>query len=292
MLKVYNEKANAKINLFLRVTGTLDGGYHALMSLMQEISLYDELEISIESDGNGKCVFECDNVSDLSTEDNLCVKACSLFRFFLGKSDVYIKLHKNIPSQAGLGGGSSDAACVLRVLQDYCGNPFTQEGLVMLAKSIGADVPFFVYGGTCICEGIGERIRKVKTLSGIPLLIVKPSEGVSTPECFKLFDSEGAAVPYREEDYEKAEAIFNSDKPSIERFKDAKKLFINDLERPAEKLVPFIADVEEVLSSEECPFYMMSGSGSAVFAVFNSKKTATEAAVKFPWVETFVCETV
>ena len=197
----YEITANAKLNLFLRVRGILPNGYHSLYSVMQEIDLADSLTVNIYPERESGFDIRCIGRNDIDPDKNLCSKAKDRFFSYLRKKAgadpsiefkipyIEMVLTKRIPSESGMGGGSSDAAAVLMVLQEHFGNPFTDEELNQLAVNVGADVPFFLYGGTCICESVGEDIRQLESLAGIPLLIVKPSEGVSTPECFHAIDS-------------------------------------------------------------------------------------------------------
>ena len=196
----YEITAYAKLNLFLRVRGILPNGYHSLYSIMQEIDIADNITINIDSKRKTGFDIKCIGRNDIDPEKNLCSKAKDRFLSSLRKKSaqdpsiegsdkwqrnefpyIEIVLTKRIPSESGMGGCSSDAAAVLMVLQEHFGNPFTDEELNQLAVNVGADVPFFLYGGTCLCERVGEEIGVVEPLSDIPLLIVKPKEGVSSP---------------------------------------------------------------------------------------------------------------
>ena len=163
------------------------------------------------------------------------------------------------------------------VLQEHFGNPFTDEELNQLAVNVGADVPFFLYGGTCLCEKVGEDIRVLTPLSDIPLLIVKPKEGVSTPECFHAIDSKPLPV-FDEERYEAFIAGLNEDEGDpLTRFLKGGELLTNDLEIPSEEKVPLIKKVRETLLSTGARFSRMTGSGSAVFAMYDSAESRDKA---------------
>ena len=292
----YEITANAKINLFLRVRGILPNGYHSLYSIMQEIDLADTLTINIYPERENGFDIKCIGRNDIDPEKNLCSKAKDRFLSSLRKkastdpsvpnADLWkrgefpyieIVLTKVIPSESGMGGGSSDAAAVLMVLQEHFGNPFTDEELNQLAVHVGADVPFFLYGGSCLCEGVGEDIRDVYPLSDIPLLIVKPSEGVSTPECFHAIDSK--PLPAFDEDrYEAFIAGINSDeKSALERFLEGGDLLTNDLEIPSFEKVPKIRMAREALIGSGAKYARMTGSGSAVFGMFESVEARDKA---------------
>ena len=176
-----------------------------------------------------------------------------------------------------MGGGSSDAAAVLMVLQEHFGNPFTDEELNQLAVNVGADVPFFLYGGTCLCEGVGEDITYLESLAGIPLLIVKPSKGVSTPECFHAIDSK----PLPEFDEQRyagyIESLKSEEKAPLERFLAGDDLLTNDLEIPSLEMLDDIAEAKEALTGTGARFVRMTGSGSAVFAMYDSEDIRDKA---------------
>ncbi len=286
----YEITANAKLNLFLRVRGILPNGYHSLYSVMQEIDLADTLTINIYPEcGNGFDI-KCIGRNDIDPEKNLCNKARNRFFSSLRKKasadpsvpnariwkkgrfpNIEIVLTKAIPSESGMGGGSSDAAATLMVLQEHFGNPFTEEELNQLAVNVGADVPFFLYGGTCLCEKVGEDITQLSPLEGIPLIIVKPQKGCSTPECFHAIDSR--PLPgFDEERYASyIENLNNTDKEPLERFLEGGDLLTNDLEIPSEDNVPEIRTIREALLDTGAAFARMTGSGSAVFAMYENE---------------------
>ena len=263
---------------------------------MQEIDLADSLTINIYPEREGGFDIKCIGRNDIDPEKNLCSKAKDRFLSSLRKKAntdpsipnaqlwknnkfpyIEIVLTKQIPSESGMGGGSSDAAAVLMVLQEHFGKPFTDAELNQLAVNVGADVPFFLYGGTCLCEKVGEDIRDLFPLSDIPLLIVKPAEGVSTPECFHAIDSK--PLPAFDEDrYEAFIAGINSDeKDALSRFLEGGDLLTNDLEIPSEEKVPLIKKVRETLLGTGAKYSRMTGSGSAVFAMYDSEDARDKA---------------
>ena len=287
----YEITANAKLNLFLRVRGILPNGYHSLYSVMQEIDLADTLTVNIYPERKNGFDIKCIGRNDIDPEKNLCRKARDRFFSSLRKKastdpsfpnaklwkkgnfpNIEIVLTKVIPSESGMGGGSSDAAATLMVLQEHFGNPFTDEELNQLAVNVGADVPFFLYGGTCLCESVGEEIRQLESLSGIPLLIVKPLKGVSTPECFHAIDSK-PLPEFDEKRYnEYMDVLGSADKEPLDRFLEGKDLLTNDLEMPSVESVPEIAEAIGALLATGAEFSRMTGSGSAVFAMYRDEK--------------------
>ncbi len=184
-------KAYAKINLTLDVTGVLKNGYHSIASIMQTISLYDE--ISVEKNNFGDIWVYSDGGEFAKgmplDETNTCEKAAVEFLRYIRATDgVDIHVKKNIPSQAGLGGGSSDAATVLRLLNRLFETKLSYDELRKLAAKVGADVPFLVTGGCALCEGMGEILTPIENgLTGY-VLLKKPEFGISTPEAYRLFD--------------------------------------------------------------------------------------------------------
>ena len=292
----YEITANAKLNLFLRVRGILPNGYHSLYSVMQEIDLADTLTVTVYPErGNGFDI-KCIGRNDIDPEKNLCRKARDRFFSSLRKKasadhsvpdaklwkkgqfpNIEVVLTKVIPSESGMGGGSSDAAAMLMVLQEHFGNPFTDEELNQLAVNVGADVPFFLYGGTCLCESVGEDIDQLESLAGIPLLIVKPSKGCSTPECFRAVDSR--PLPgFDEERYASfIDSLNDTATAPLERFLKGADLLTNDLELPSMEKVPEISAAREALLNTGAGFSRMTGSGSAVFAMYEDEKTRDAA---------------
>ena len=189
------EPAFAKINLTLDVLGKRDDGFHDIKTVMQTISLRDDVEIDV---GTGKpWVLTCDKEGIPCDERNLAWKAAKLFEEVTGKDlgGIEIRITKRIPSEAGLAGGSADAAAVLRALNTHFGAPLSIGALAEVGGQIGSDIPFCVIGGTCMCEGRGERLRKLPNMPECVLVVCKPDFGVSTPELYKKIDS--VAIPKR-----------------------------------------------------------------------------------------------
>ena len=283
----YEITANAKINLFLRVNGTLPNGYHRLYTVMQEIDYADQLTITLDSSRRGFKI-NCFGRNDIDPEKNLCKKACDRFYSNLKKLQgddftapyTEIDLVKNIPSESGMGGGSSDAAAVLVVLQEHFGQPFSEEELLRIAVNVGADVPFFLYGGTCLCERVGEVIKPLENLTGLGVLIGKPKAGVSTPECFELMDRE-KGKPFDEKAYsdyiDSLNVHYRSSSDMLEKLLAGRELLVNDLEAPAIKLVPEIETIKRAFINAGAEYCCMTGSGSAVFALFGSRGDAAAA---------------
>ncbi|MBU1267449.1 MAG: 4-(cytidine 5'-diphospho)-2-C-methyl-D-erythritol kinase [Gammaproteobacteria bacterium] len=176
-----------KINLFLHITGRRADGYHLLQSIFCPITLADEVSLSLRPTENGQLNIEREgDLVHLPAETDLTVRACKAFyaQAGLGQSHaVRIQVKKNIPEQAGLGGGSSNAATVLRLLQHHHGNPVSDEKLAEAGLQLGADVPFFLQNNSAFVEGIGEIITPISGVSG-HLIVYKPPLSCPTPKIF------------------------------------------------------------------------------------------------------------
>ena len=183
------EGAFAKLNLTLDVLDKREDGYHNLKSVMQTISIRDDIEIDVDTDRPWKlsCTVEnipCDN-------RNLAWKAAEVFFENTGKvtTGLEIRILKRIPTEAGLGGGSADAAAVLRALNRHYGSPLSIFALAELGALVGSDVPFCVVGGTALVEGRGERLRKLPDMPDCCFVVCKPEFSSSTPELYRKLDS-------------------------------------------------------------------------------------------------------
>lgn len=286
MISNYEIQAPAKVNIYLKITGTLPNGYHRLNTIMQEISLCDTVTINIDDSKPHDIVASCNNMAPIPNNKNLCYKAASrylaAYRNKTGDTNfpyIEINVDKVIPSEAGLGGGSSDAAAVLLALDEYFNSPFTPEELNIVAGNTGADTPFFLYGGAAVCEGFGEIITPMNSISNISMILVKPTSGVSTPACFKAFDKkvqkEGIdfdAAKYLKLRDEVSEA--EDPKEVLAKYRD---LLVNDLQAPAANFVPEISEIQKILEESGAFFALMSGSGSAVFGLYYDDKKRDEA---------------
>ena len=273
------KQAPAKVNLFLRMDGKREDGYHLLYSVMQTVSVYDTIEVeTVENNKTGPKVRFSSNCGFLKNDPkkNTIVKAATLFLPYIEREncDISIYLDKKIPSQAGLGGGSSDAATVLLALDELFPGRVPKEELENMAVKIGADVPFFLEGGTVLCQGIGEIRTSLPALRGIPMLLLKPTEGVSTPRCYSKFDGMGRPPVSESEKTELYQSMLEKegeDDPMC-RVRRCKDLWKNDLQAPAMTDVPVMQDGLSLLSRGGALFSAMSGSGSALFGLFENEE--------------------
>lgn len=186
--------ALAKINLFLDITGRRPNGYHTLTGVMQSVSLADRVTVEITCGDADEVHLTCSDHALPTDRGNLAFRAAELFLDAAKDTvrpplSVCIHIEKHIPYPAGLAGGSTDAAAVLRGLNHLMGAMFTTEALESLGARLGADVPFCIRGGTCITEGIGDILTPCPALPACDILIACAGEGVSTPEAYRALDT-------------------------------------------------------------------------------------------------------
>ena len=203
------EGAFAKLNLTLDVLDKRPDGYHDLKSIMQTISVRDDIEIDIGTGKEWKLL--CSNPDVPTDEHNLAWKAAKVFCDALGKDPdgIDIRITKRIPMEAGLGGGSADAAAVLRALNRHYGNPLSIFALAELGSQIGSDVPFCTVCGTAMVEGRGEKLRKLSDMPDCCFVICKPEFSCSTPELYKKIDE--AEIPKRPNHMAMESALLSGD---------------------------------------------------------------------------------
>ena len=263
--------ANAKINLSLDVTKKRDDGYHEVFMILQEIDLCDVLDVSITTDGEIKLM--CDGLNDTPSCDNLAYKAARLFLDTLeSKNGCNIVLKKNIPVGAGLAGGSTDAAAVLKALNSLFNEPFDTQKLKELGLKLGADVPFCIDGGTKLAEGIGEKLTDISGMKPLWAALIKPTKSISTKEAYNKIDSSVFEHP----DVMKAKKhIENGDMQGL--FECMGNVF----ESAAKDEIPEIEDIKTHFVSKGALFSMMSGSGPTVFGLFDNKESAQKALESF-----------
>ncbi len=251
-------KAHGKINLTLEVLGQRSDGYHEIRSIMQNIELHDI--ITFEINNLGLINLSGDNDKLKYDESNLIYKSAKALKEHsktqLGV-DIYLK--KNIPIEAGLAGGSADAAATFIGLNKLWELGLTLDELLVLGAGIGSDVPFCMLGNTALVEGRGEKVTRLLSPIKEKILVVKPNFGASTKLIYQKFDK---AVKDDTQNYTKLMI------ESIESFGDYKKYLHNDLEMITTKLYPEVKSILNTMG-EKCKYFMMSGSGPTCFAFGN-----------------------
>ena len=255
------EGAFAKLNLTLDVTGKREDGYHDIKSVMQTVSIRDDVEIDI---GTGKpWVLHCSAEDIPADERNLAWKAAKIYCDAMKKDPqgLEIRITKRIPSGAGMGGGSADAAAVLRALNRHYGNPLSLPALAELGAQVGSDVPFCVIGGTAMVEGRGERIRKLPDMPDCIFVVCKPDFSASTPELYRKLDE--TAVAHRPDNQAMESALIAGDLGKV-----AENIYnVFDPVVTAEHLE--LNYIKSICHSYGALNQQMTGSGSAVFAVMS-----------------------
>ena len=270
----------AKVNLFLKIGTKLKSGYHNLQSVMQMIELSDNM--SIEPINEDKIIVESTN-PELASEENLAYKAAQLLKKkYRIKHGIRIYIEKNIPLEAGLGGGSSNAATTLLNLNKLWGLKLKEKQLIELASQIGSDVPFFIGENAAVVEGIGDKIKRIKKSFSINVVLINPGFRVSTKWAYSAFDRQRPKI--------KTKADISNLVKAIER-KDVKEIannLHNDFEPIVTKKYKVINDIKTNLLRNDALNAVVSGSGPTVFGIFNSIYEAREAYFKIQYDYPFV----
>ena len=257
-------KAAAKVNLMLDLTAVLENGYHSIYTVMQSIGLFDT--ITVETTDSDKITLSCSDESMPTDNKNTTWKAAEFFFEHIGSETKGVNIHidKNIPSQAGMAGGSADAAAVIVALDKLFNTNLREEELLSIGEKVGADVPFCILGGTRLCLNKGEVMAKLPDFNPCYMVIVKPDQGVSTKEAYSNYDS---AQWIRHPDNEGF--LFAA---TTKDFDTMCKKAANVFEQVVE--VNDRVKIKSVMRNHNAKLAMMTGSGAAVFGVFVSKQDA------------------
>ncbi len=244
-------KSYAKINLFLSISQRLDNGYHKINTIMQKISLHDELHFDLDKD-----YFKCTDKA-LETDNNLIIKAKKIMEEKIGRTlKVGIFLDKKIPHGAGLGGGSSNAAVTMVALNELFELGLSTNELRLLASKVGMDVAFFIDGFLAICTGRGDIIEVRDPIKLDNILLFRKSNPLSTPEVYKNMKVEEFS---NKDPYDAYDKLKNNDYTCM----------INDLEQSAFRVLPSISGLKRLVNTKKV---MLSGSGNVFFAIYDSKE--------------------
>ena len=281
-----SETAYAKINLTLDVLRKRDDGYHDLKSVMQTVSLSDTVEVDIGTRMPWSLV--CSRPDIPCDERNLAWKAAKLYCEAVKKdpNGLTIRIEKNIPSGAGMAGGSADAAAVMRALNRYYGDLLTIDELAALSAKIGSDIPFCVIGGTVMCEGRGEIMRRLRDCPKCVILGCKPEFSVSTPVLFKKIDS--------------VEILEHPDNDAMERAIEEGNITMiaqniyNVFNPVVSEDHTEIGHIKGICRMHGAVAAQMTGSGSVVFAVMPDLGSAEKAMeeLKKTYPQVFIAEPV
>jgi 4-diphosphocytidyl-2-C-methyl-D-erythritol kinase len=291
MVKLLAERAFAKINLLLRVTGRRADGYHELDSIFVPVSISDRITIEVRPAPTSSITLRCKIASLGDPQSNLASRAARSFMSEFGISaHVMIDLEKTIPAGAGLGGGSSDAGTVLRMLTSMMAPVLSEFGdasgrIRRIALALGADVPFFLNPRPSRVTGIGERIEALDGFATLHLVIAVPPVEVPTTSVFKALKREGWSGPASAGDLDE-----------ILRGEISARHLVNDLEAPAMQLYPQVASLKALLEECGATASSMSGSGGSVFGLFVNEETASRGAeslrLKAPGARVFVAKSL
>ncbi len=261
--------AYAKINLSLDVTEKLSNGYHSVAMVMQSVELCDV--VSIEKNTNGTISVVCDNPQIPDGKDNLAYRACELMKSEFDISEGFdIRIKKNIPVAGGMAGGSTDAAAVMRGINEMSGSGATTEKLMELGVTLGADIPFCIQKKCAFATGIGEVLTPVKGLSeDLFILLVNPNISVSTKEIYQLIDNEKMFNTV-----DNKSLISALENGEVSKYDIYMKNAMQDV---TTKICPEISDIIKGLKGFGANAALMSGSGATCYGIFKDEKTALEA---------------
>ncbi len=271
-------KAAAKVNLLLDLTAVLQNGYHSIYTVMQSVGLYDTVTIKLND--SAKIKLSCSLPYIPVNNKNTAYKAAEYFFKHIGDTEHGANIHidKVIPTQAGMAGGSADAAAVIKGLNILFNNKLTNDELYAIGEQVGADVPFCIAGGTRLCLNKGEVMAKLPNLPECHMVIVKPKQGVSTKEAYSNFDS---AEWIRHPDNEGF--LFAATQQDL-------KNMCNKAANVFEQVVE-VSDrvkIKSIMRNHNASLSMMTGSGAAVFGIFeketDAKKCASELKCRFEYV--------
>lgn len=258
-IKLY---ANAKINLFLDIESKRDDGYHNIVSLMQSVGLHDVITVSFEESEEKIIEVSVNDPKIPTNEKNIAYKAADKL---IDKGKVRIEILKSIPSPAGLAGGSSDAAAVIYALKAFGCTRVSDEEIIRLAASIGADVPFCFVGGSKRITGIGDVIENIPDVPEMDLVIALDGEGVSTPVAYRMLDDKYG----------------NFESYSVKRFdfeRFSSQNVYNVFEEVVLDLRPCAKALKEKMYALGASSALMSGSGPAIVGIFDSYESAESCA--------------
>lgn len=257
-------KAAAKVNLLLDLTAILENGYHSIYTVMQSVGIFDT--VTVEHNDSNKIILTCSDKTIPTNNKNTAWKAAEYFFEHIGKpfSGVNIHIEKVIPSQAGMAGGSADAAAVIMALDRLFDTNLSEKEIIAIGKKVGADVPFCILGGTKLCLNKGEVMADIPPLPDCYIVVVKPDQGVSTKEAYSNYDS---AEWIRHPDNEGF--LFAATQQNLDSMcKKASNVFEQVVE------VSDRVKIKAIMRRNNAKLAMMTGSGAAVFGLFENKEDA------------------
>jgi 4-diphosphocytidyl-2-C-methyl-D-erythritol kinase len=256
----------AKVNLFLRILGQREDGYHEVLNVMQTVTLFDELKVSKQE--RGVTLVCSDRELDRTPEENLAFRAADLFlRNGYGRGGIRLELRKNTPIAAGLGGGSSDGACCLLALNELFGSNLPAEELRSLSAKLGSDPPFFIAGGTALCTGRGDTVHQLTAAPGFAAIVATPKERLLAAEVYDFLGTEDFKGP---EPGPMLEAIEHGD------LKGICSALYNGLEKAVLRKMPCLEKVKRFFADAGSLGTVVCGSGPTILAIFSGVEEAEE----------------
>ena len=278
MINTVKINSNAKVNIGLKVLSLRKDGYHDIVTIFQEINLFDSISISINPLG---CNFNSNVNWLINDKSNLCITAYEAMKKIFDINGINIDLTKNIPRGSGLGGGSSNAASVLKGIRQLYNLDISDNELENIAAEIGADVPFFIRGSIQLGEGVGDRLTPLKININGKYLIIIPEIIINTFWAYSQFkknlDSSLSSINFAGLSIGKTISL------------DMLKLFENDFESIVVPTYPEIGEIKEKLHALGARYASLSGSGSTVFGIFNDDVSLNNAFSYFsPKYKTFI----
>ncbi len=283
-----NLRSYGKINLLLNVLGKREDGYHDVETIIQRIDLFDDIYIDVDKNFDGLLIkVSCDKNGVPHDEGNLCYKASKWFMDKHGlKGKVVIDIKKNIPFEAGLGGGTSNATEVVKALNSIYDKNISLDVLSKQSVVLGADFPYSLVGGTILCEGIGDKLTKINCFSNKIILIVKPYFGFSTKDVYESFNIENVKF-----NFDKSTIIKNLNENN---FLEVCKNISNTLEYSNVSGMDLIKSIKNRLIGFGAKGSCMSGSGSSVYGIFDNLYLAQKCydILKNDYDEVFLTKTI
>lgn len=288
-MKTVTIKAPAKVNLTLDVTGKRPNGYHDLKMIMQTISVFDEIKLSLTEEEKIDLHMNKELPDKIPAEKNLVYKAAALMKEkFDIKGGFDIELQKSIPAAAGLAGGSSDCAATLIAVNEVCELGLTTQELCDIGVKLGADVPFCIRKGTMLSEGIGEILTPLTPFKDVWVVLVKPDISVSTAYVYTHLDLPN--LKYHPDTDKAIECIDNGDIAGLSN------VLSNVLETVTVPEYPVLTEIKEFLVQNGAAGSLMSGSGPTVFGIFKNKEDARraydKANEKYIGYDVLICQTM
>ena len=272
------EAGFAKVNLGLRVLGRRPDGYHEIRTVFQSVELCDDVNVWLRTGGRPTVTLQCD-LEGLNHEGNLAWRAADLLlRRLRLNAQVRIGLKKRIPVGSGLGGGSSDAGAVLRAISNLLVDPPTQDILLDVASALGSDVPYFLVGGTAVAAGRGTDVTPVRELPAAWTVLALPEIEVSTAWAYQALAESRAGLTSSGAKATISRSDWGSPPPGLGDLESLPEWMLNDFEGVVFRRYPALREIKRQILAGGARHALLSGSGSALFGVFESPEAAARAA--------------